>query len=122
MEFRYLEQDGSDKHEESNWYHFCGRNKIPYIITRKRTAFGDVEWDYITLPPDEEKFLESEESFIKKELNELLAYYETADTYSNIQSLTGYAKNLQAQCVSDFARDVTNTLIEAKRRHAAKCA
>ena len=117
MNIEFLDQKGSSKDEESNWYHRCTEKNIPYVITRRRTSLGDVEWDYITLNPDSEEFLEAEKEFVINELDALLRYYISPRTKTNVWAKTGYAKNLPVEHVSDFATDVCNTLMEAKKRY-----
>ncbi|MCF7965568.1 MAG: hypothetical protein K9L79_08520 [Methylobacter tundripaludum] len=117
MIISFLEQDKSNKEDESRWFHYCTDHNIPYVITRKRTALGDVEWDYITLSPENDVFLRSQKEFIEYELNQLVKYYKHQKTIEHINSLTGYVKNLPAEHVNDFATDVCNTLVEAYERH-----
>lgn len=77
----------------------------------------DVDWDYITISSTDEMFLRTEEEWIKSELKNLLKYYQIPKTESRIGSFTGIAKNLPAEYLEDFAKDVCNTLEEAYRRH-----
>jgi hypothetical protein len=121
MKIEFLDQKGSSKEEETHWFHRCTEMNIPYVITRRRTSLGDVEWDYITLNPDSEEFLDVEKDFVINELDALLAYYITPETKTNVWAKTGYAKNLPIEHLSDFATDVCNTLMEAKKRYDKKC-
>ncbi|WP_419811489.1 hypothetical protein [Bacterioplanoides sp.] len=120
MEIVFLDQKAKSKQEESRWFHYCVSKKIPMVKTVKRTSQGDVDWDYITMDSNDDEFLFSEESWIKSELKELLKYYETPKTEANIGSLTGMVKNLPIEHVSDFAKDVCNTLSRAYQRHKTK--
>jgi hypothetical protein len=117
MDIAFLKQDKTKKEDESRWFYHCINHNIPYVITRKKSAFGDVEWDYITLSPDNNDFLRSQKEFIEHELNELIKYYDRAKTEENLKSLTGYVKNLPNEQVNDFATDVCNTLTEAYYKH-----
>ncbi|WP_148261967.1 hypothetical protein [Methylomonas methanica] len=118
MIISFLNQNQSSKTEESRWFHHCTEKNIPYVITRKRTSLGDIEWDYVTLHPESDVFLRSQKEFIEHELNALFKYYQhDAKTIEHLGSLTGYVKNLPIEHVNDFATDVCNTLTEAYNRH-----
>ncbi|NJA04728.1 hypothetical protein [Methylomonas sp. UP202] len=117
MKIEFLDQNGSSKEEETHWFHQCTEKNIPYVITRRRTSLGDVEWDYITLNSESEEFLDAEKDFVINELDALLAYYITPETKTNVLAKSGYAKNLPIEHLNDFAADVCNTLMEAKKRY-----
>jgi hypothetical protein len=118
MEITYLDQDAASKDKESNWYHHCLSKKIPMVITRKRTSLGDVEWDYITMNPKDEKFVFSQEKFIVQELSELLRSYDAPKAVKALNGFCGSVKKLPIEFVNDFAQDVCNTLSEAYKRHS----
>jgi len=120
MKIVFLDQDKKSKDEESRWFHYCTSKKIPMVKTVRRKSFGDVDWDYITMDREDENFLTTEEDWIKSELRELLKYYETPKTEADIDSFVGIVKNLPVEHVSDFAKDVCNTLSQAYRRHKQK--
>ncbi|WP_417500091.1 hypothetical protein [Methylophaga sp.] len=114
----FLNQNQSNKTEESRWFNHCVEKNIPYVVTRKRSTLGDVEWDYITLRPESDVFLRSQKEFIEHELKELFKYYpHDAKTIEHLGSLTGYVKNLSVEYVNDFATDVCKTFVEAHNRH-----
>ena len=117
MNIDFLEQKKKSMNEVSRWFHHCTAKQIPMVKAMKRTTLGDVDWDYITLNPNDEDFLSTQESWIKNELCELLKYYECNKTQARIGSYTGIVKNLPVERVSDFATDVCNTLSEAFQQH-----
>jgi len=116
MEF--LDQVNSNIVDESAWYQHCLDRNIPYIINKRRSIYGDVQWDYITMNGVNERFLYSQQEFIIYEIRELLKCYLSRKSMINIGSLTGYIRNIPVELVYDFSLDVCHTLAEAYRRHS----
>lgn len=120
MNITYLDQHKKSKDEESRWFYFCTSKSIPMIKTERRSEFGDVDWDYITVDPKDEAFLFEEEEYILNELKGLLDLYIEPKTIQNIGVRTGYVKNLPIVYVSAFAQDVCNILMSAYTRHESR--
>lgn len=120
MKFTFLNQDKAIKEDESRWFHSCTSKNIPYVVTRKRSTYGDVEWDCICMSESDSEFVRTQSEFIFRELNELIKYYWDSKTKLNVGSLSGYVKNLPIASVEDFATDICNTLYEASQSHKIK--
>ena len=120
MEFTFLSQNKAKKEEESRWFNLCISKNIPYVITRERSTYGDLEWDCITMNITDTEFVLTQSEFIFRELNDLIKNYSDSKTKLNVGSLSGYVKNLPIASVEDFAIDICNTLYEAFQRHKLK--
>jgi hypothetical protein len=120
MKFTFLNQTKAIKEEEPRWFNSCVSKNIPYVVTRKRSAYGYVEWDCFGMNKLDSEFTRTQNEFIYRELNDLIKYYWDSKTILNVGLLSGYVKNLPIASVEEFATDICNTLYEASQRHKLK--
>lgn len=49
-----------DRHKNNNHYHRCNRHKRPMMMVKMARTYAELEWDCITVHPDEEAYLHDE--------------------------------------------------------------
>lgn len=49
----------------NDWYEFCKKNQVPYIIVDKRTKYATVRWDYISFSSDKDEHIgENQDNYL----------------------------------------------------------
>ena len=87
MSKRYAIFKRGDQDAESDWFHHCQRNEMPFVVVRFRSSRADVEWDYINLPTSKDDVLHGNRE-LKTTLEKIYEGVATAKSSSHITDTT----------------------------------
>jgi len=92
----------------NEWYEHCKKVKLPYIVIETRIKYADINFDYISLPPQYEKYMEKDLELINEKAVQIFNNYANKKSKYRIGGLLIDFENVPIEYAEDAARDLFN--------------
>lgn len=77
--------DLKDAFTRMDWFDFCRKTRIPYVVVRRGERSADVLWDYVTLPPCCDARIQGDFAALEHKVRAIFQRLSTPDSYLRIK-------------------------------------
>lgn len=96
-----------NEHQKFNdWFLYCSKNQIPYIIVKKKVKYANVEWDYINLDKSYDKTLVSNAEKNRELFLEIFKKYANRKSRYLMCNLLFTAENILIEDCKKLAEEI----------------
>ena len=100
----------SDIRKINEWFDYCSKQQIPYIIVKPKTKYSSIEWDYINLKPENDKVLDLHGEKNKELFIEIFKKYADKKSEYLMSNVTLFVKNIPNENSRQFAEEIFDVI------------
>lgn len=88
------------------WFDYCQKQQIPYIIIKNKTKYSSVEWDYISYNPTADSTLDLKGDSNQERFEQVYYRYCNPKSECRISNKVVFAKNISKEVSQKFAEEI----------------